>query len=270
MANNTNLKIAVLQLSAVGISGDTLNTYLRTCAHQGVHVVLLGEYLLNRFYKEIQTLPVSMLKEQSISQVATLKELAKTYELTIVAPILQVINDKIYKTILRITPKRTYTYYQQILINYKHWNEEAFFDNKITALQEPMHFNMHGLKLAVLSGYELHFDELFTYIDTLGVDVLLVPTLSTFASHDRWRNLISMRAFTHGCYIVRANRIGQYEHENITWEFYGDSLACAPSGEILAHLGNYEEVLIVDIDKKLLKEAKSWGFRDAIAKRKKI
>ena len=264
------MRIAVIQLGAIGISTDKLHAYMRTCVKEGVSVVLLGEYLLNRFFKELQKMPISMIKEQSEHHIQALKDMAKEYQIEIIAPIIIVKSKKVFKSVLRITKSRVQTYNQQILINYKHWNEEHFFDNEVAPLTDPMIFKVGKFKLAVLSGFELHFDTFWEKMSAKGVEVVLLPTLSTFASHERWRNLIQMRAFTHSCYVVRANRIGEYDDQGVLWEFYGDSLAVSPEGELMEHLGNYEEVLIVDIQKDILKEAKSWGFKDAIKKRESL
>jgi nitrilase len=264
------MKVAVLQLSAIGISSDSLRVYLRSCANEGASVVLLGEYVLNRFFKELHKMPLEMIKKQSDHHIEVLKDMAKEFSLEIIAPLIIVKAKKIYKSILRFTPTRTHTYNQQILINYKHWNEEIFYDNEIQALHEPLTFKVGKFKLAVLAGFETHFDKMWEFIDDKAVDVVLIPTLSTFSSHKRWRQLFSMRAFTHACYVVRANRVGEYDDNDVKWEFYGDSLAYSPDGELIQHLGNYEEILIIDIEKEALKEAKTWGFRDAIKKRKSV
>ncbi len=263
------MRVAVIQLGAIGISTEALKTFVRTCSKEGVSVVLLGEYILNRFFKELQKTPLPMIKEQSQKHLSALKEMAQEFQLSLVTPLIIVKGDKIYKNIVRITPKRVHHYEQQLLINYKHWNEESFFDNAIAPLKEPMIFKVGRFRFAVMGGFELHFDPLWELLDKRDVDVVLLPTLSTFASHERWRKLIEMRAFTHHLYIIRANRIGSYDDHGVEWEFYGDSMAVSPEGEMIEHLGNYEEVLIVDIEKSVLKEAKSWGFREALKKRLK-
>ncbi len=264
------MRVAVVQLSAIGISSDSLRAYIRSCVAEDVSIVLLGEYVLNRFFKELHKMPLEMIKEQSDHHVTVLKEMAKAFNIEIVAPLIMVKAKKLYKSIVRFTPKRTHIYQQQILINYNHWNEEKFFDNEIAPLNEPMTFKIGKYRLGIIAGFEAHFDEFWMAMSEKGVDIVLVPTLSTFASHKRWRQLFSMRAFTHACYIIRANRVGEYEEDDVKWEFYGDSLAYTPQGELLQHLGNYEEVLIVDIDKDALKEAKTWGFREALKKRKQL
>jgi len=80
-----------------------------------------------------------------------------------------------------------------------------------------------------------------------------------------------MRAFTHNFYILRANRIGEYQEKQYTWQFYGDSILVDPNGELLTHLGNSEELMIVDMQhSEVLQARKRWGFREALNKRKNL
>lgn len=262
------MRAAVLQLSAQGMSSTKLYNYIRIASKQGVKVLLLGEYILNPFFKELQNLSAAMIQEHSEHQIKVLKELSTTYKLTIIAPLVVVKKGKIYKTVAKFSSSSTSYYQQQLLINYPHWNEEKFFANEQKALQAPLIFKIDGFKFALMSGFELHFDEMFSQISAKGVDCILVPSISTFDSYDRWKALILSRAFTHNCYILRANRIGEYTDKEHTWSFYGDSLLASPNGELLEHLGNKEELMIVDMSRaEVLHARKFWGFKDMIQKR---
>jgi predicted amidohydrolase len=101
-------------------------------------------------------------------------------------------------------------YDQQFLINYKHWNEEKFFDNEIGEFTLPS-FSIDGVKFGVINGFELHFDVAFAQVMKKGVDVILSPSASTFDSSARWIELLKMRAFTNSVYILRSNRVGIYK-----------------------------------------------------------
>lgn len=262
------MRAAVLQLSAQGMSSTKLYNYIRIASKQGVKVLLLGEYILNPFFKELKTLSAAMIQEHSEHQIKVLKELSTTYKLTIIAPIAIVKKGKIYKTVAKFAPSSTSYYLQQLLINYPHWNEEKFFANEQKALQAPLIFKVDGFKFALMSGFELHFDTMFSQISAKGVDCILVPSVSTFDSYDRWKALILSRAFTHNCYILRANRIGEYTDKEHSWSFYGDSLLASPNGELLEHLGNKEELMIVDMSHtEVLHARKFWGFKEMIQKR---
>ena len=262
------MRAAVLQLSSQGMSSTKLYNYIRIASKKDVKVLLLGEYILNPFFKELQSMSASMIKEQAQHQIKMIKELSSTYNMTIIAPLIIVKKSKIYKTIAKFAPASTAYYEQQILINYMHWNEEKFFANAIKPLQAPLIFKLDGFKFAVISGFELHFDAIFEKLDSKNVDCILVPSVSTFESYERWKALIATRAFTHNCYILRANRIGEYQDKEYTWNFYGDSILVSPNGELLTHLGNKEELMIVDMSHSdVVTARRTWGFKEAINKR---
>jgi len=262
------VKAAVLQLSAQGMSSTKIYNYVRVAHKKGVKVLLLGEYILNPFFKELQALSVTMIKEQALHQTKILKELSSKYNMTIVAPLVIVKKKEVYKTIAKFSPHSTSYYQQQILINYGHWNEEKFFANEIKSIKAPLVFKVDGFKFGIMSGFELHFDEVFAKLSNKNIDCLLVPSVSTFDSFQRWKSLVTTRAFTQNYYILRANRIGEYTDKDYDWKFYGDSLLASPNGELLEHLGNKEELMIVDMNHAdVVRSRRSWGFRDAINKR---
>lgn len=262
------MRCAVLQLSAQGMSSTKLYNYIRVAHNKGVKVLLLGEYILNPFFKELESMSVSMIKEQAEHQSKILRELSSTYNMTIVVPLVIVKKQKVYKTVAKFAPSSTAYYQQQLLINYAHWNEEKFFANDIKPIQAPMIFKVDGFKFAIISGFELHFDELWAHISAKNVDAVLLPSVSTFDSYDRWKSLILSRAFTHNCYVLRANRIGEYKDKEFTWKFYGDSILASANGELLTHLGNKEELMIVDMSHtEVVHARRSWGFKEMIKKR---
>lgn len=261
------MRAASLQLSSQGMSSTKLYNYIRIAHKQGVKILLMGEYVLNPFFKELESLSINMIKDQATFQIKILKELSSTYSMTIVAPIIMVKKNKVYKTIAKFAPSSTFYYEQQILINYKHWNEEKFFDNEKKTLQTPFIFKIDGFKFAILSGFELHFDELFEKLKSKNIDCILVPSVSTFDSYERWKSLILSRAFLNNCYILRANRIGEYADKDYNWQFYGDSILASPDGELLEHLGNKEELMIVEMNhSSVVTSRRIWGFKE-LAKR---
>jgi nitrilase len=260
--------VAALQLPSIGMSTTKLYHYVRIAQKRGVKLMLLGEYLLNSFFRELQQMPVRMIKEQSDHHLKVLKELAHNYQMTFVAPIVIVKRGLPYKTIVRVGPHSSSYYYQQLLIPYEHWNEAKFFANETGPLHEPMQFKIDGIRFAVMGGYELHFDPLWACVEKKKIDCVLLPTVSTFESHQRWAEMIRMRAFTHHCYILRANRIGTYQDNKHTWRFYGDTLLSSPEGDVITTLGQTEELMIASIDhQEVIAARRSWGFHDALRHR---
>lgn len=262
------MKAAVLQLPAIGMSTTKLYHFVRIAHKHGVKVILLGEYLLNSFFKELPETPLSMIREQSDHHIKILKDLSKNYDITFVAPLIVVRRKQPYKSIVKIAPHSIAYYDQQILINYPHWNEEKFFANEIAPVTSPMVFTAEGMKFAVVGGFELHFDPIWQEVMRKNVDCVLLPTISTFESRRRWRELIRARAFMNHCYILRANRVGEYQEAGHTWKFYGDSLLMNPYGEMEMSLGEREELMIVDLHHdEVLQARREWGFKDALGRR---
>ena len=262
------MKAAVLQLPSIGMSTTKLYHFVRIAHKNGVRLILLGEYLFNSFFKEIETTPIPMLREQSEHHLRILRDLSSQYGITFVAPLVVVRKGLPYKSIVKVAPASTAYYDQQILINYAHWNEEKFFANPVAPLRAPMTFRIDGIRFAVMGGFELHFDPLWEEVMRKNVDCVLLPTISTFESHQRWRDLIRSRAFTHHTYILRANRVGEYRDGDYRWKFYGDSLLMNPQGELEMMLGDTEELMIVDLHHtEVLRARRDWGFKDVLGRR---
>ena len=255
------LTVAALQLPTLGMQATKLDFYIRNAHSRGVKVMLLGEYVLNHFFKELSKMPIKMVEEQTERHLELLKKYASKYNMVFVAPII-IIKEKSYiKTIVKITPKSINYYEQQILIPYEHWNEKKFFSNPVEALVAPMVFQIDNFRIMVMGGYEMHFDPFWEAVTQKKIDLVLLPTASTFSSHNRWRGIIKTKAFLHGCYILRANRLGEYNEDGVNWRFYGDSMLVAPSGEVFMMLEDRESMLIETISKDEIKEhRKSWGF----------
>ena len=125
-----------------------------------------------------------------------------------------------------------------------------------------MGFKINGVKFGVVFGFEAHFDELWIKLKKKDVDIVIVPTASTFNSNARWARLLQTRSFLNNCFVVRVNRVGEYIEDNIIWKFYGDSFIALPDGDLGDTLGDKEGIMVSEIKKAILDEAKEdWGFR---------
>lgn len=248
------MKIAILQSDTLSFDSAKMNYYMSTLRAKGVDVLVLGEYVLNLFFKDIEKTPIKMVKEQSKRAYENFKRLAEVYKITIIAPLITFEKDSTFKSIVKFTPTRVKKYNQKIFINYSHWNEDKFFT---FSENPPLTFNLNGFKVGFMFGYEAHFDEFWKFFREKKVDVMIIPTASTFESKKRWEEMFKTFAFLNNCYVIRANRVGSYEN----WKFYGDSMVIDSDGNILNRLGDKEEILIENISKELIKESKKeWGF----------
>ena len=261
------MKCAALQLSTLPMSEAKLDYYFRICEKKGVELILLSEYALNSFFKELETMPILMIKEQTNHKIKILKDLCRRYNMIAVAPIILVKGEKLFKSVAKFSPKSVHYYNQQFLINFKHWDEEKFFDNVIETFSTPV-FTLNKIRFGIINGYEAHFDAVWMDAMQKNVDVVLMPSSSTFDSANRWQAMLKTRAFLNSMYILRANRVGNYNDDKISWKFYGHSKLVNPYGEIELSLGHKEEILLCDIEKQeSLNAKKLWGWKKQLAKR---
>ncbi len=267
----SQLVVAALQLPTLGMNATRLEFYLKQAKQRDADVVLLGEYVLNHFFKEIEKMSVNMVKEQTKKHLKFLKNLAIDYDIVFVAPIIIHKKNGYHKTIVKITPSNTRYYEQQILLPYAHWNEKKFFANKVAPLSDAMTFTIKGFKVMVMAGFELHFDPFWEQVTRKRVDLVLLSTASTFGSHNRWRELIKTKAFLHGCYILRANRLGEYSNNEVQWKFYGDTMLVSPEGEVEMMLEDKESMLVEVIDREdVIEHRKAWGFEKELKERERL
>lgn len=248
-------KIAALQFPTLALSESRLDYYLKICKESEVSLVVLGEYVINSFFTELLSMPKSMIKEQSESKKESLVSLAKKYELELIAPFVSVEEKGYKKLCLKVAPDKIKSYEQQILMPYKHWNEKAFFNNHTQKLKL-FTFHHNTLKCALLFGFEAHFDIFWKMIRSRKIDLVIVPTASTFQSKQRWQELLKTRAFLNSTSILRVNRIGFLKQE---WNFYGDTFFIDSFGQMQNRLGTEEEMLIIE-PKKANQARLLWSF----------
>jgi nitrilase len=248
------MKIAFLQSDSLPFDKAKINYYLRIAHAEKAKIFALPEYVLNRFFKELEKMPLSFIKNQTKHQIKLLKQLSLSYNMTILAPVVLIKGDKKYKVLAKFYKSQARYYPQQVYMPYSHWNEDKFFDKKSS---KPLVFNVGKYKAAALFGFESHFDEFWKYFREKKVDIVFVSSVSTFNSHQRWYEMLKTRAFLNNMYVIRINRVGEYED----WNFYGKSFAVDPEGENIVTLGMKEELGIIKVSKDALKEARrEWKF----------
>ena len=149
---------------------------------------------------------------------------------------------------------------QNILIDYPHWNEAKFYSKKESF--GVLSFIVDRIKFGVIFGFEAHFDRIWAEIVAKKIDCILLPSACTLNSYERWNELLKMRALTNNIYIVRVNRLGKTKFGEVESEFYGQTMLINPHGEIESSLEANEGMLMCDIDKKLISQARQiWKFR---------
>lgn len=266
------MNLIIAQFAHIPPNSKIFSAYLEAeCKKQKIDLVVLGEYVANHFFKEYHT--KGTLKREFELQKAYFCALSKEFGVAIVAPLIECAEDKIYKSIAIFRAGKVRFYRAKWLMDFSHWNEDAFFDNakicndkdsrpKSRSPKEPIIFSVGGFKVSAIFGWETHFDEIFIKLRKKGVDILCVPTASSFGSNARWQRLLQTRAFLNSCFVVRVNRTGRFMESSIAWDFYGESFIALPDGSLGDMMGEKDGILVSEIRHNLLDEIKdSWGFR---------
>lgn len=113
-------------------------------------------------------------------------------------------------------------------------------------------FDYAGWKMAILICYDIEFPETARQAALAGAELLIVPT----ALAANWGfvadKLVPTRAFENGVFLAYVNYAGK--EKNLA--YFGGSRLVGPSGEYLAVATAGDQVLSVDIDKSLIREAR--------------
>jgi predicted amidohydrolase len=90
--------------------------------------------------------------------------------------------------------------------------------------------------------YELRFPEVARRLALAGAQVLVVPSawVAGPGKSMQWESLLRARAIENGCYVIAAGQSGN--------EFSGGSIVVDPTGEVLAHAGTDERLIVATID----------------------
>lgn len=263
MSKKPPVKLAALQLNEQGASLSRLDYYLRICKAENARLVVLGEYVLQPFFKSLIKQPIREIADNAKARKEAISELCAKHELSMLAPFINAKSRKLVKGLALFLPDGGFKFIEQnALISYSHWDEESFYANRQTKVSLPV-FRHEGLKVGAMSGYEAHFDECWQFLLKKGAELIIVPCVNTFSSNERWEALLRARALCYGVSVLRVGRVGAHsDDDGSRWEFYGDSMLISPSSEVLWRLGASEELGIASISPKgLAKERTQWGFR---------
>jgi len=102
-----------------------------------------------------------------------------------------------------------------------------------------------GLRIGLLTCYDLRFPELARALTLAGAQVLCVVAQWPAARRAHWRLLACARALENQLFVCACNRCGT---SSAGLAFGGGSLVASPQGEVLAEAGEGEEELLASLD----------------------
>jgi N-carbamoylputrescine amidase len=133
-------------------------------------------------------------------------------------------------------------------------------------------FKTRFATIGVLICWDQWYPEAARITALMGAQVLLYPTAIGWhprekaewggAQANAWRTIQRAHAIANGVYVAAANRVG-HEPEPGTdgIEFFGHSFVSDPFGRMVAEAGTEPEVLVAQIDPKVIEETRrNWPF----------
>ncbi len=116
----------------------------------------------------------------------------------------------------------------------------------------PVPFQLGEIGAACFVCYDLRFPELFrAVVDHCGL--ILVIACWPAVRQPHWDVLLPARAVESQCFVIGVNRVG----EGGGHTFLGGSAIIDPVGQILAHGGDKETLLLAEIDPAMVAEVRS-------------
>ena len=102
--------------------------------------------------------------------------------------------------------------------------------------------------------YDVRFPNLYRSLAKAGADIIAVPAAFTaFTGNLHWHVLLRARAIENGCYIIAPAQAGTHPGGRQT---YGHSLIVDPLGLVVAEKPDGVGVLLADIDRKHVDDAR--------------
>ena len=114
----------------------------------------------------------------------------------------------------------------------------------------PVAVEVGGLRMALMTCYDLRFPELARAHSLAGADVIVCP--AAWVAGERkvrhWQTLVAARAIENLAYVVAAAQPAP--------RYCGHSMVVDPRGDVLAEAGDGEEVVVADLSLDLVEEAR--------------
>jgi predicted amidohydrolase len=246
-------KLALAQVRSSPDKQENLRTalaYITQAKEQQANVLVFPEFLMG-YSPESQSAQELCQTAEGVDGefVASLKNAAKTHDMSVVATIYEKSNfpEHVYDTAVLIHNNGALggSYRKLHLYDALGFKESAKFSPGQDIMKPAL--TACGC-IGTMICYDLRFPELARILAVLGAEILAAPSgwVQGDMKIEHWRTMIGARAIENGCYVVAANQVG-----NI---YTGHSLVVDPFGRTILDLEQREGLGVVDIDLTRIRE----------------
>ena len=178
-------------------------------------------------------------------------DIAEGYAVTVVAGMFEKSADprRPYNTLVVVDKDSLQAQYRKIHLYDSFGYKES--DRLLAGDIEPVLVEVNGLRVGLMTCYDLRFPELARELAKQGADVIVVPSawVAGPAKVDHWRTLVKARAIENTVYVVAVGQPGP--------RYTGHSMVVSPMGEVLVEGGAEEQVLEATLEQSLVAEARA-------------
>lgn len=242
------MRVTVAQLASVADKEAVLDRIAGVVEAADTDLVVFPEGVMHDFRPRVDLSPVAEPLEGPF--VTQLREIAARFERSLVAGFWETSSDqRIHNTVVTIDARGELVgAYRKIHLFDSFGFRES--ERVIPGPVDPCVVALEGLRLGIMTCYDLRFPELARALTARGAQALIVPAGWVAGEHklDHWRTLLRARAIENTVFVVAAG-LSQ------PW-YTGHSTVIDPMGLVLVELGVEPGVAAVEIDEGRLAEVR--------------
>ena len=240
------MRIAMVQMTALRNEKELnllkMEEFIKRASKEKASIICFPELSITGYVKKDPVINAESLDGHSLNR---LKELSKTYDLTILAGLAELENDNVYISHVSIQPDSDIEVYRKTHLGAKEKKTFAQGDEipVFQTLNEGKK-SKYGIGLC----YDLHYPELVTSMAVQGAKIVFAPHAVPIGGLRRlsiWEKYMPARAYDNGVYVLACNLVGNDGEK----DFGGGIGVWNPKGEcIIACHEEKELMMMLDLD----------------------
>ncbi len=251
------VKVAGIQMSCSSDIDKNLEkciNLIELAAERGANVICLQE-LFNTLWFPKDSNPENFALAEKVDgkTIRLLKGVAKKTGTVIIAPFFEKGIDGIYYNSAVVIDEKGQLVgtYRKVHVPQLPMYEESFYFSA-GDLGFPVFDTSYG-KIGIQICWDNFYPEGIRSLALKGAQIVFAPTAAAFASHEKWKTVLSASAITNGLYVFRVNRVGNEDRHN----FYGEAFCVNPLGEMVERpSGMGDGIYEVDIDLSMVEKTR--------------
>lgn len=249
------MKIALVQYNPVWENKEANQRKILSMISEvkGVELIVFPEMTLTGFTMKSKEMSETIQGESF----RFFSSIARHKSVNIFAGIIEGRNNRIYNSLIHIEPDGKLVKLYRKVHPFSYSGENIHFD----AGSKPAYTKIKSWKIGLTICYDLRFPEIFRKYGKKRAHLIINVANWPDTRIEHWSTLLKARAIENQCYVAGVNRVGKDPKLN----YVGFSSVFDPMGKEIVSVGNEEKIIIVDLDKNVVKEVREkFPFLDDI------